>query len=360
MIRKNNNIFQDVVGQKHLTEKFSRIIPSGRLHHAYILSGNEGSGREAFALEIIKIINCAKNKEGDFSGYCGICDSCKIYSSHPEEDLLYIYPDPLKKSDNDKKISEYRQMFNKELDYKVKHKGYSNFSFGKGNYITIDKIRCIRNFKNYNSLSGSFRAVFIVSADLMNKEAQNSLLKILEEPPQNFIFFLITERPGNLLTTIHSRTQHLKFTELSPIECTRIIERIYCEKYEKSRVSELALFAEGSYKRILDSLNTGEDKIQTAYDYFSAYFKAEIYEVSNKIDQLQSFLKERLSLDEVKLLFSKIKKDYVRAFYETNNFNHNYLEKFSTEINDLLYMYQRNINPKLIFLNFYLNHHKAG
>lgn len=357
---KVSNIFQDVIGQKHLTEKFSRIIPSGRLHHAYILSGKEGSGRESFALEILKLINCKENKQGVFGKYCGKCESCKTFKKHSEEDLLYIYPDPLKKSDPEKKVLEYKRNFSIELNKKIEYNGYYNFSFGKGNYITIDKIRNIRTFSNYNSIYGYSRAVFIICSDLMNKEAQNSLLKILEEPPQNFIFFLITERPGGLISTIHSRTIQLKFSNISDNECKEIIEQYYPDKSKNINLPDFIKFSDGNFKRVLENLNSGEDKILTAYNLFKKYFNSSVIEVGKQIDEFQSYLKQFLSMDEIKFLFEKVKATYVNNKMNKKEIDISDLENFTTEINDLLYMYQRNINPKLIFLNFYLNHHKVG
>ncbi len=289
------NLFKDIYGQNGITEKLTRAIVNDRLHHAYLFSGPSGLGKEAVVLELMKIVNCERNNNNnknsqnksfdkkDFETYCGECISCKELSSFiSDEELLYIFPKINKKGDSEKVLRDNRDKVIKCLTTKGIKKGYSKFSFKTGKTITLDQMNEIKKFSQYNSLRKSKKFVLINPADTMNKEAQNSLLKILEEPPKDFHFFLICENPAMLLQTILSRCQHIQFHGLTDIDLNN-----YLLKYEKNEILLNNLkekkITKKLTKKLVKSCNGSIDKL-------NLLLSDEMNIVQNLEDEFYSFL----------------------------------------------------------------------
>lgn len=148
-----------------------------KIFHAYLFYGTKGANDAAryFA----QLINCQAEKNKP----CLKCDSCKNISNNTFSDLMVIRPMQADSKGNEK----------------------------KGNDIKIDQIRLAQDFISRTSLSDSYKIVLIEEAHYLNKEAQNCLLKSLEEPKGKTVFVLITQYPDILLPTIVSRCARIFF-----------------------------------------------------------------------------------------------------------------------------------------------------
>ena len=152
-------------------EFFREKLESGQLAHSYILSGNNGIGKNSFAKEFIKFINCQNKID---SHACGRCQSCLAIENGNFPDLMVVRPED-------------------------------------GGEIQIAKIREAQNFLSLKSYYGGYRAIIVEDAEKMNQEAQSCFLKTLEEPKGQTLLFLISPKPEILLDTIKSRCQQIKF-----------------------------------------------------------------------------------------------------------------------------------------------------
>lgn len=137
-----------------------------RLPHALLLQGQEGLGKRVFALRLARWLLCT---HVDASGACGRCHGCALFDAGHHPDLLRVT------------LEEERTA------------------------ITVDQIRGLADFISLKPHSASHKAVLIAPADLMNLNAANALLKLLEEPPLGSIFILASSRPARLPATIRSR-----------------------------------------------------------------------------------------------------------------------------------------------------------
>ncbi|MGA8943781.1 MAG: DNA polymerase III subunit delta' [Thermoactinomyces sp.] len=160
--------------QPHLLEIMQNAIRSGRLAHAYIFYGPKNTGKRELALELAKSVNCER-QEGKA---CGECPSCiRIeHENHPE--VVFLRPE--------------------------------------GNVIRISQLRQLQSRFRYSAPEGVTRVAVLEEADKMRAEAANSLLKFLEEPWSAMMIILITERLADILPTIRSRCQLVRFPELPP------------------------------------------------------------------------------------------------------------------------------------------------
>ena len=172
--------FKDIIGQESIKKHLQTAIKTGNLSHAYIINGEYGSGRQTIASALAKTIQC--QSKTDDTDACGVCTSCKQAESHNHPDIKYITHDKTSISVND---------IREELS----------------NHISI---------KPYSS---EYKIYIIPDANKMTEQAQNALLKTIEEPPVYAIIILLTENCDSLLPTIRSRCVTLT---MNPIEKDKI------------------------------------------------------------------------------------------------------------------------------------------
>jgi DNA polymerase-3 subunit gamma/tau len=191
-------VFEDVVGQAHVTTTLRNAIANNRLSHAYIFSGPRGVGKTTTARILAKAINCL----------------------HPEKD---------KNPDNEcelcKEITEGRSVNVFEID------GASN----RG----IDEIRNLREAVRYGPAKGKYKVYIIDEVHMLTKEAFNALLKTLEEPPPYILFIFATTEVHKVPATILSRCQRFDFKRNTIEEITGRLS--FIAKEEKIKISEDAL-----------------------------------------------------------------------------------------------------------------------
>lgn len=203
-----------ILGQEATVKSWQTLVKSGRFGHAHILSGPSGVGKDALAFYIAATLNCKEEDEGA----CGTCPSCRqiLNMEHPALHLIFALPrrspsqtDPLAGI----KEGEMNDI-NRELAKKSAWPYYRLLVEG-ANDIRIASIRQLRKDIYLANDPETTRIVIILRAHKMNIEAANSLLKILEEPPQNTVFMLTTEYADRLPDTIRSRCALHHVPELS-------------------------------------------------------------------------------------------------------------------------------------------------
>ena len=143
-----------------------------RLAHGLLFHGAEGIGKKVFATEFAHWLLCEQPLADKA---CGECKSCKMIEADSNPDFLTLHPEE------------------------------------EGKAIKVDQIRELIQKISLTSHGVGYRVVIISPADALNINASNSLLKTLEEPPENTILILITDKPSKLMPTIRSRTQMVRF-----------------------------------------------------------------------------------------------------------------------------------------------------
>jgi DNA polymerase-3 subunit delta' len=145
-----------------------------RLAHALLLTGPEGIGIDKFANSLSAYLLCRDKKENHA---CGLCKSCVLLMANNHPDFFMIEPEET------------------------------------GKQIKVDNIRALINFIHLSSQYSSSKIVVINPAEAMNRNAANSLLKTLEEPPDGVIFLMVSSQPARLPVTIRSRCQRVNFSK---------------------------------------------------------------------------------------------------------------------------------------------------
>jgi len=173
----NEPVFQSV----------KRMLASGRLPHALLLHGPRGVGKLALAERLGQLLLC----EGE-NRPCGKCDGCRWYLAGTHPDLRRVEPEALAKGVEPGEEGEEGA----ESSSKKKKPSLD---------IKIEQVRALADFLNLRSHRGALRVALLHPAEEMNPNAQNALLKGLEEPPAGAVFILVSHRPHRLLPTVRSR-----------------------------------------------------------------------------------------------------------------------------------------------------------
>lgn len=190
-------VFEDVVGQSHVTNTLRNAISSNRLAHAYIFSGARGCGKTTTARILAKAINCLSPKDINPDNACEICQE----------------------------ITAGRSLDVIEID------GASN----RG----VEEIRNLRESVRYTPTRGKYKVYIIDEVHMLTKEAFNALLKTLEEPPQHVIFIFATTEVHKIPMTILSRCQRFDFRRIGIDE---IVARLrFIAQEEKVTIDDNAL-----------------------------------------------------------------------------------------------------------------------
>src|SRR5262249_40508586 len=209
-------IFDDVVGQRLITDTLKNAILHNRVAHAYIFSGARGVGKTTSARILAKALNCI---QGPTVTPCGECASCREIAAGNSVDVLEI-----------------------------------DAASNRG----IDEIRELRENVRYLPARDRYKVFIIDEVHMLTTEAFNALLKTLEEPPPRSLFILATTEPHKLPTTIQSRCQHFSFRLLDYFEIYAHLEQVCtAEKVraEEKALSAIAQAAEGSLRDALSILD---------------------------------------------------------------------------------------------------------
>ena len=213
-------------GQRDAEQNFLSSFGSGRLHHAWLLTGPRGVGKATLAWRIARFLLFTARARRNMPDDLSTATTLDVPNSAPVVRSVSLLVDPSV------------MLLRRQYDSKSKR-------FKKD--ISVTDVRAIGTFMSMSSTDGDPRIAIVDSADDLNVNAANALLKILEEPPENAYFFLISNVPSRLLPTVRSRCRTLSCSPLS------------CEHLEKAlRASGVEQFNEFPYLRELSSGSVGE------------------------------------------------------------------------------------------------------
>ena len=242
--------FAAVVGQEHVKGILARALERERLSHAYLFYGQPGIGKNAMGIALARGLFC----EIEPAGGCGSCKSCMslIKGEHPGFFPVLAAPTkPRQMSDNkySEIIMERTKRFLQDPYRPVSY--YPELTTMP--LITIDQVRAMKKVVMLRTAGSHYRVFILPEAERMNQESANSLLKLLEEPPQKTMLVLTSSFPGRLLKTIVSRCQQIRFDPLKEGEIEAALVEL--ESADRSRAAFLAKMSGGSLQRALSFLD---------------------------------------------------------------------------------------------------------
>ncbi|MEY8444982.1 DNA polymerase III subunit gamma/tau [Enterococcus ratti] len=208
--------FDDLVGQKAVTQTLKNAIVSHKTSHAYLFTGPRGTGKTSAAKIFAKAINCLHSQDGE---PCNHCEMCQSITTGTQEDVI-------------------------EID------AASNNG--------VEEIRFIRDRANYAPTKAAYKIYIIDEVHMLSTGAFNALLKTLEEPKENVIFILATTEPHKIPATIISRTQRFDFKRINTADIIEHLAFILNQSaicYEESALGVIARAAEGGMRDALSIMD---------------------------------------------------------------------------------------------------------
>ena len=247
-------IYGNLLLNKDNFDKLCSFYNASKLPNAFIFHGPAGVGKEAHAIEFAALINCSNIYENNS---CGNCNSCKKIKKIQHENLEIIIPYPKSKALNIKD-HPLKALNTKQLDLlknKLLDKGlnpYSELKIESANTIIINSIRQIKKNISLSINLKTTKLFLIFEAEklcLKNNESGNALLKILEEPPPDNLFILITSDISKIIDTIKSRCLSIYFPQISS---HKIVDYLINQGVDTEQANTISYISEGSLKNAIN------------------------------------------------------------------------------------------------------------
>ena len=216
----------DVAGQDRAVRLLRSALLRGQPHHAYLLAGPAGVGKELLARVFALAANC--EAEQPEARPCGSCSHCKAIARGNFPDVAYLMPQA--------------ELVARGVVSKADLEG------APSKEIRVDEVRALAKRLSLAALRGRRKIAIVTPAEAMNERAQNTLLKTLEEPPPATTFLLVSSQPDSLLPTIRSRCARV---QLGPVPEEIIAQRLVREGVPAEQARHRAALAEGSFSRAL-------------------------------------------------------------------------------------------------------------
>ena len=235
------------IGNDRLVDFLVFSEENNRLHHAYLLSGDKGIGKATFAYNFARYL--FNNKKNNFSKIDRDNKHCRLIESRSHPDLFVI-----------------------EIDKEAKK-----------NKIDVNQIRECIDFFNYTTAVCNYKICIIDSLDDMNLNSANAILKVLEEPPDNSLFLIISQSPKSIIPTIRSRCLELKFERLKDDLLFDYLKQTMPD-IEVNSIKEVVKISQGSLGRALMFFNEEIKGInETTKNLFSNSGNIDIYEFCERL-----------------------------------------------------------------------------
>jgi len=304
--------FGKIIGQNSVKDRLRRSVLDGRVPHALMLSGPEGVGKLQLAVAYAQYLNCPHRTSEDS---CGVCPTCLQYGKLQHPDLHFVFP--IVKGDSGDTCDDFIEPFRNllltqgyfSLDDWYRAMGVEN---KQGMIYEKESGEILRKL-SLKSFGEGWKVMIVWQPEKMNTVCANKLLKLLEEPPEQTIFILVTEQPEQLLPTILSRVQQIAVNRLTEEELS-------------ARFSpEIAHIASGSYLSAKRLAENADDTHKWLDDFIALMRRAWL--VGNKKDYaaLQELRKWSLEMAD-----SKVGREKQKAFlqYAQQQVRENYIRNF--------------------------------
>ncbi len=364
--------FKDIAGQKEVKQHLRTIVDNGKISHALMFAGPQGSGKLPMAITFAQYLNCKNPQNGE---PCGQCSSCKKIESFNHPDLIFIYPtitsSKHKHNYSLNFVSQWQEML-KKSPYFGLQEWISHIAGGQTNkqasIFKDDSIEILRRL-SVKSFESKNRIIIIWQAEKMNPVAANKILKILEEPQPNTYFILTTDLPDTILPTIISRTQMVKFGKVKTPDLLEWVKKHY-PRLSETQLINVSRLADGNviYAKQLAELYEHNEAFEML-DLFKTIsrnsYKHNFIEINNLVNQIDEMSSEQQktlitymirmirgsylinkSLPEL-TLFTDEEKEFATNF---SKFIHDHnIEQLYKLLNDTHFGITRNANKKILW-----------
>ncbi|MCK4592251.1 hypothetical protein KAT63_02285 [Candidatus Parcubacteria bacterium] len=307
---EKNTPFQDaIIGNEQIVNMLERSYKLGKLSHAYLFDGPEHIGKKTLALAFCKLIL----QNGSTREY-------EANNIEENPDLVILRPDEDKKQ------------------------------------IIIEQIRELQKKISLFPYSAKYKVAIIEQADMMSKSAANSILKTLEEPSSTTILILLTSNSGNLLDTIKSRCQMLKFLPVKRRTLKDFVKNKISDQSKIEKIIELSGYKPG---KIVELANNG-DKVEELIGIMDGFSNFVQKSAAERLDEAEIVSKKEVNeiVDLLNLYSFHFRKVLLKEYSEINEIDKDKVIKIKNNINLInntkKNLLTKNINSRLAIENLFL------
>jgi DNA polymerase-3 subunit delta' len=359
--------FKDVVGQEKIKAVLVKEAKNERISHAQMFLGEEGCGKLPLAMAFAQYLLCESPGKNDS---CGTCSSCTKVNHLTHPDVHFVYPVVKSAADKVSVADDRREQWNKF----IAHNPYCSLNMwqeytgemSKNAQIGVQESRSILKKLSLKSYSGKFKIMIIWLPEKMNNSAANKLLKILEEPPENTLFFLVCEEVDIILPTIISRTQIIKIPNLKAEDVKNYL--ITNANVDKAAAQSFASLTQGNLVEALNMTNAdtmGASYFESFVQLMRAAYAIDaiaLMDISETLAQYdrenqKNFLKYGLHMFRESLIYNYLGEAKVNVKNDEKAFlnkfarfiNNQNITALMNEFDQSIYHIDRNANAKLLF-----------
>ena len=260
-------LFREIIGQEATKRQLRQSAREGRIPHAQLFTGIRGIGKLQLALAYAQYLNCPNRTDEDS---CGTCPTCLQFQHLQHPDLHFAFP--IVKTDAgdtcDAFLEPWRQIILDkhyfDLDDWYKALGVET----KQGMIYEKESQEILRKLSLKAYGNGYKVMIIWQPEKMNIASANKLLKLLEEPPAQTVFLLVSEHPEQLLSTIQSRVQTIRVPR---IEKEVIADALTREGIPADTAADIARIANGSYLTARKKADESEENQQELRDFIALF-----------------------------------------------------------------------------------------
>lgn len=368
-------MFRDCIGQEEVASRLIGAHREGRVAHAQLFLGPEGSGNLAVALAYAQFLFCPNKNETDS---CGVCPTCQKVNTLQYADLFFSFPIINKGTSSNPSVSDdYLADFRSAvLDHPYMDSDYwfsEMASDGKQGIFSVREALSIIRKVSMKGFESPLKIMVIWMAELIKVDTANKLLKVLEEPPENTLFFLVANQADQILPTVMSRVQVMRVNRLSD---EVIAQHLMKSGVAAERAQAIAHYSAGNWWRarsMADDEDDGTDTAELFQTWMRACYRRSMGEITSWINTLSEWTREEqkqfmlYALEQVRqnIVLNYAGPDLTRL----NQGEAEFSKKFSRFINDLNAEdlmsefgkahldISRNVNSKMVLMDLSLKVH---
>ena len=258
-------LFREIIGQEETKQHLRQAVREGRIPHAQLFAGISGIGKLQLALAYAQYLNCPHRTEEDS---CGVCPTCLQFENLQHPDLHFVFPIVGSDETCDAFLDPWRTILleKRYFDLDDWHKALGvetkqSMIYEKESGEILRKL----SLKPYGN---GYKVMVIWQPEKMNATTANKLLKLLEEPPAQTVFLLVSEHPENLLATIQSRVQTIRVPRL---DAETIALALMQRGVGLAKAADIARIANGSYLAALKKCDESEENKQELRDFIALF-----------------------------------------------------------------------------------------
>jgi len=353
--------FKDIPGHQKIKNELISLVKNDRVPHALLLTGPEGNGKLALALAFASYIQCRSKLEDD---KCGTCPSCKKTQKNFHPDISFVFPNiasQKKYSDN-----ELHSVWRKNLADNpfLELHDWLNILDAESKQANINKesVISITEFFNTGMFEGEKKIIIIWNAELLGNEG-NRLLKLIEEPPADSLLIFIAENTSQILNTIISRCQVIRIPPFS----NEALEQFAKAKFtDNERIMfQLINMAEGNINKLMKLMDSdNSDLFELLIKWLNTSYLGKAEGISNfteEFTKLNKFSQRQFFIYTLKFLEQTLRSDFLKSndlkLSEKEKssmdkikrmLNHDKILDLIEQVNQNIYFYERNANPKIL------------